>query len=526
MEHVDHGKTSKSCSATTSGHAPRPHHAHAEEDEDKSDDLELTALGIQQRHQKAQQKRCSEKSVKAKVKYQRAIEAALRLRAKVVDTFLKEEKWMLKPLLRELEKTPPSKRLLQETGLDHLLRDQAIWTSCSSEAEILLRKWESILSKVVTSASEQILGQVVVPCQKSQAFGGKGAGNFQRIQSTWLARAKVVAPAADQGCLFQVSVTLTNHGFTEARTLTGVTEKTIDRMCQGAQAQILRQLVDQADMDHRYEKKRRIELALQQATSDAGAGLPQPINCARQLSSAMTDKSIREQRHQIEQEAQTLALPGMEQTDRPRKALQLVQQAAVTSSQTTQTHLLRRAQHMQMANYVNSNKGFASAMTLWHWFAVSVWRYNPNWTLPPRETVHVLAFIGMFKNGGTACNYISFLRAACRMGLYSLDWDKPAIGQALHGLKKLNIKWYGGPGGAKYRLTQQQIDQLILWFDMQMWYKAVMAILTAWEFLLRVQSEGLKMWHGHFSDPKERPADRDNGVCRDITLLARLIKRD
>ena len=119
--------------------------------------------------------------MRAKEKYQRAMEAALRLRAKVVDTFLKEERWKLKPLLRELEKTPPSKRLLQETGLDHLLRDQAIWTSCSSEAETLLKKWESILSKVVTSASEQILGPAVVPCQKFQAFGGKGAGNFQRI---------------------------------------------------------------------------------------------------------------------------------------------------------------------------------------------------------------------------------------------------------------------------------------------------------------------------------------------------------
>ena len=104
---------------------------------------------------------------------------------------------------------------------------------------------------------------------------------------------------------------------------------------------------------------------------------------------------------------------------------------------------------------------------------------QPKLDTAPRETVHVLSFIGMFKNGSTAGNYISFLRAACRMGLYSLDWDKPAVGQALLGIKKLNVKWYGGPGGAKYRLTKQQIEQLVLWFDMQMWYKAVLAILTA-----------------------------------------------
>ena len=148
-------------------------------------------------------------------------------------------------------------------------------------------------------------------------------------------------------------------------------------------------------------------------------------------------------------------MPGMDDTERPRKALRQVQDAAKTAMQPTQTHLLQRAQHMQMANYAGSNKGFASALTLWHWFAVSVWDYNTNWTLPPRDTLHVLAFIGMFRNSGAACNYISFLRAACRMGLYSLDWDKPAIGQALLGLKKMNVKLFGGPGGAKYRLTKQ-----------------------------------------------------------------------
>ena len=38
-----------------------------------------------------------------------------------------------------------------------------------------------------------------------------------------------------------------------------------------------------------------------------------------------------------------------------------------------------------------------------------------------------------------------------------------------------------------------------------------MAVLSAWELLLRVASEGLTMWHGHHSDPDVRPVDRSNG---------------
>jgi len=516
MAQDEHGKKSKPSSTTTTGHAPKQPNAHAAEEEDQSDkDLELTELGMQQEQEKAQLKKCKERSDKVKESYRRAVETALRVRAKVVDSYLKGERWKLKPLLRELEKTPSSKRLLQETGLNHLLQDKEIWMSCSSEAQNLLRKWELILSKVVTGASEEILGPVSVPDQRSQAFGGKGAANFRKIQLAWLERAKKVVPAADTGCLFQLSITLTNFGFTEARTLIGVTEKTIDRMCQGAQAHILKQMVEQADLDHMYEKKKRIEQALCQASTDASAGLPEPINSASVLSSALTDKAISKKREQLEEEARDLALPGLEQAERPRKAIKHVQEAAMVAQQATQSHLLKRAQHMQVANYAGSNRGFASALTLWHWFAVTVWCYNPNWTLPPRETIHILSFIGMFKNGGTAGNYISFLRAACRMGLYSLDWDKPAVSQALTGLKKLNVRWFGGPNGAKYRLTKQQIEQLVLWFDMQMWFQATIAILTAWEFLLRVQSECLRVWHGCYTDPKERPSDRDNGIWID-----------
>ena len=146
----------------------------------------------------------------AKAKYIKEVAKAGRLRAKVVETYIKEELWNLKPLLRELEKTPMSKRLLQETGLHYLVSDQTLWTTCSTEAGNLRKKWDSILTKEVSEASTMMFGKVQELPQQSLPFGGKGAANFKTIQSRWTATLTVQAPHTDKGCRWHASVTLTN----------------------------------------------------------------------------------------------------------------------------------------------------------------------------------------------------------------------------------------------------------------------------------------------------------------------------
>ena len=71
-----------------------------------------------------------------------------------------------------------STRILIETGFDRVVPYQGIWTTCLTEAQTLLSKWDSVVAKVLSAKGLVDYGQINVPNLECLAFGGRSAAEF------------------------------------------------------------------------------------------------------------------------------------------------------------------------------------------------------------------------------------------------------------------------------------------------------------------------------------------------------------
>ena len=86
-------------------------------------------------------------------------------------------------------------------------------------------------------------------------------------------------------------------------------------------------------------------------------------------------------------------------------------------------------------------------------------------TLPVTCAMHVVMFIAIFHNAGTASNYISYLHFAHKFYAWPYkQWDTEEVRLALKGLKKLNLADYGGPSNVKFLLTEDYVQMTIRFY--------------------------------------------------------------
>jgi len=102
----------------------------------------------------------------------------------------------------------------------------------------------------------------------------------------------------------------------------------------------------------------------------------------------------------------------------------------------------------------------------------------------------------LFHNPGTCANYVGHVRWACVNERVSLHWDTPSLRQAIKGVKNTHVDYYGGPSCAKSLLTEKSLAQLVIYYSGQCDAQFIVRLSTNWEFLLRVQSEGLEVHKG------------------------------
>ena len=101
--------------------------------------------------------------------------------------------------------------------------------------------------------------------------------------------------------------------------------------------------------------------------------------------------------------------------------------------------------------------------------------------------------LGIFRCAGTARNCVGVIRWACNSFQLGRSWDSDLISQTLHGLDKKVIRLLGPVKHQRTLLTQLLVTQVASVGMQMVSEEFTVATLIFWEFLLRVQSEGVPM---------------------------------
>ena len=126
----------------------------------------------------------------------------------------------------------------------------------------------------------------------------------------------------------------------------------------------------------------------------------------------------------------------------PSEVLQTLKRKAI-EGENPMVLLNLKADHLMNLSVQGSYKSVASALRCWHEFAVAMLGYDPESTLPPRCSRDVVLFVGIFRLGKTAQNYIGSIKWACtRLGL-AVAWRDAEVALALAGAKKRTVAFVG-----------------------------------------------------------------------------------
>ena len=139
--------------------------------------------------------------------------------------------------------------------------------------------------------------------------------------------------------------------------------------------------------------------------------------------------------------------------------------------------------------------------------------YEESATLPPRLDRHVAMWLAIFSNFGTACNYLSAIRWACKVHSLSLAWDSDRLRLVVNGGKKVCLSSVEGKLKVKFLITSKIVRMVVVLADK--WSSSPglsIFVLLAWEFLGRVQSEIVPLERGSQAQLVSLPAGRHSAV--------------
>jgi hypothetical protein len=155
--------------------------------------------------------------------------------------------------------------------------------------------------------------------------------------------------------------------------------------------------------------------------------------------------------------------------------------------------LANREQELRLQIQRKSLPQVASGLRAWHEFATNVLDYDPQATIPPSSAEDVSKFLCCFTNGGTAGNYLSYLKWTCREFRKSLAWVDSTLASLVRSLHKQDIATRISQLPETLRLAEETIERLVLLaWELQDPEWGIMAALS-FSFLFRVQSECLPL---------------------------------
>ena len=69
--------------------------------------------------------------------------------------------------------------------------------------------------------------------------------------------------------------------------------------------------------------------------------------------------------------------------------------------------------------------------------------------MPPKQDVYVCKFLAVFKNPGTAANFIRYVKLACTHFSMVIVWYSPTVMLTLRGMRAEHLRATGGLALAK-----------------------------------------------------------------------------
>ena len=165
-----------------------------------------------------------------------------------------------------------------------------------------------------------------------------------------------------------------------------------------------------------------------------------------------------------------------------------------------------------------SFKTLASGIKCRHFFALLL-GYVEACTLPPLRNGDVIRCISIFRSGGIAAKYISYLSWACRRMRLSMSWRTEAVSLSSAGVKKRTFRLSAGALYKKIVMTEAlllHIVCLVRGLGDDSWANR---FVIAFDFLLRVQSELCHMFSGCDADALTLSV----GICASMWICRRRV---
>ena len=185
--------------------------------------------------------------------------------------------------------------------------------------------------------------------------------------------------------------------------------------------------------------------------------------------------------------------------------------AAGQNNEITQL-LEERARLLRVECKKGSLSSVASGLHAWHAFATDILGYSESETLPPKQDVDVCKFLAIFRNPGTAANYVGYLKWACTHFSMVTSWWSPTVTLTLKGMRAEHLRTTGGPALVNVLLTDDWVAKLARLSLAMNQPHVHAAVLVSSVFLLRVQSEAMGLEVGMKRDAQVLPPGRRSAV--------------
>ena len=380
-------------------------------------------------------------------------------------------------------KQPPKASTLQYTGAGRVLNSSFVWSLLpgwrNQTRTELLHKWKQVDRS--QQPAEKVRRDPFSGCKPPEFM------NLVRNMDVALAYCQD-APAEKEDKRMAIAITLVSCGFTNPAMLEGAAMSVPSMIAVGdpvgmAMVMSLIEKVTEASTSRRTAKFRKLMEVQGEAKQNKQVDLRGFVTSLSAEALELADKKV-----------ETLLFNSQVEVSRPRSTVAGVR-AAAAKGEDPRKALLERAHQLRLETNRKSLKSVSSGLKCWQAFAESL-GYDPNNTVPPVDTDDVLAFVAVFRQAGTARNYVGYLKWCCLTLDLDLSWFKPSVTQALKGLSKQNLRTVALELQKKYKLNTVVLVSVTRLARAVSTEEFRVAFVLGWQFLLRMQSEAVPLEKG------------------------------
>lgn len=410
----------------------------------------------------------------------------------------------LTKLLNQAESLSPNRSALAATGIGILLGDQTVWSETQwPKAQRALESWK----KVKGMATKD---ELLKNCDR--LFRGLKANAYLRITAELMSELRTADDKPRLSINYKMAaVALVDAGFQHFRSLAFADSGRLSAFSSNlATKGLIVELVDKATYEAKVRRKvREIEIVATAKMLASSKGRLEDLD-AKRLADSLDSEKVATKWMQSQEEGVNLGVPNFATKPRPRRVVEALKEATKTNEKAVHGYLRNQATQLQLYTNRKSLKYVRAGLRCWHFFATGVLGYQTQSTLPPKDAYDIVRYVSIFHNGGTAANYVGYIKFGCYLKGLPTGWFDKQVSVALKGLSKAALDHFGGPQRCKFLLTTGLTYALVASFDIHD-HSFSTAILGNWENLLRVKSEGLALFMGEAQDQTVRP-NRPNGV--------------